>query len=267
MKKQLCLSFAALLTIALTGTVFAADSIGIKADKADFKVEVRKFNPTFNLKGKVGGAVDYQSDLIDPTDIDFRRDLNMDNDKANELRFTAGGFRFTYGSFDTAGAKTLTQDMVFDDVVYSASTTADTQMKVKYASFSFGAPAKTGNYFDALLDFKYFDIQANLHGYQDNGGSNIEVWSKYDAKLVIPSVGFRFGQKIDDTFSVNGEVSGLPLGKYGNFIDAEAAITGEVAPHTSLNFGYRYQNLSLEYENDELELGMKGPFISLEHRF
>jgi hypothetical protein len=77
--------------------------------------------------------------------------------------------------------------------------------------------------------------------------------------------------KLDKAGKLQGfaEISGIPLGKYGNFYDAEVGLKCKVAKDTSVNVGYRIFDLDVKDpdSNEQVRFKLAGMFYGLDHKF
>ena len=65
---------------------------------------------------------------------------------------------------------------------------------------------------------------------------------------VVPTIGFRVETNPEDRrgLSFFGEISGLPLGKYGYFYDAEAGLKYQANKQVSVKAAYRVFDLNVK---------------------
>jgi len=102
-----------------------------------FSVRVGSFANRFNTTVRVDG------ELSDGTTIDLGNDLGLDNDNTIGLigltwrPFDHHEFGFAYYRDDVSGEKTLTRDIVFDDVTYEANARIGAERKFDIYELSY----------------------------------------------------------------------------------------------------------------------------------
>ena len=120
-----------------------------------------------------------------------------------------------------------------------------------------------------LIDLKAFKAYTEVTGTDSVSGQTVTKQKTF--RGILPSVGFGIKSNFVSDGSLQGfaEISGMPLGKYGKFYDAEAGIKYNVTKDITVNAGYRIINLDFDKSNPDEhgKLRLAGPFFGALLRF
>lgn len=259
--KKLLVSLAVATSfLAIGGNVSANDQV-IKED-SHVTVEARYFNPSFNLKAK-SNSIDYNGGSVD-----FKNDLGIADKNAMEYRVQFGdGLRLSYSNFNYSGHSTLTQNLSYEGNTYTASTPIDSNLGIKYARATWFKTLSKSDIANTklLFDVKGFEFNTKVSG--DISGTTTSTEKTF--RGAIPTIGFATNIKIDKNIDAFGEVTGLPLGKYGHIYDYEAGVRYNVDKNVVINAGYRSIDLKLKDSGngDNVQFKLSGPFFNAQYKF
>jgi hypothetical protein len=270
--KQAGLRVAALIIaviVAMGGTALAAEKkTGAAPEKKkELALEIGYFKPSleFNAHYVVNG--------LGTGDVSFKDDLGMGNKNAPEYRLWLNDcLRLSYTEWDFKGSKTLTQDITWGGVTYPAGSSAAGDLDVYYSRLTWLRPITRSHAVatDWLIDVKVFSFDASITG-RDAGTGNTMTKRKH-FRGVIPTIGFRMETNPGARTGLGlfSEISGLPLGKYGYFYDAEAGIKYQANEQFSIKAAYRIFDLNLKEKNadgDKAQFKQSGPYFEIAYKF
>jgi opacity protein-like surface antigen len=259
-KKLLVNLVVATSFLAIGSNVSANDQVS--KENSYITVEARYFKPNLNLKVR-SDSIDYNGGSVD-----FKNDLGIADENVMEYRVQFGdGLRLSYSNFNYSGHSTLTQNLSYEGNTYTASTPIDSNLEIKYARATwFKTLAKsdvTNTKF--LFDIKGFEFNTKVSG--DISGTTTSSEKRF--RGAIPTIGFATNIKIDKNINAFGEITGLPLGKYGHIYDYEAGIRYNVDKNVLINAGYRSIDLKIKDSGngDNVQLKLSGPFFNAQYKF
>lgn len=207
--------FSACFLVITIGVTFAQDA------KVEF--EGRYWITDLTAKAKVTEAG------ITGTDIDFKSDLGLKDKDFPDVRFTwytgpNSKLRLAYTQISYSGDKNIERTINFGGKTYTAGTRVITDLDVKYLrlgwAWQFINIAQGKVKFGTLLEAKSFWVDTSLDA--PDITPPVKEEEKFTAGL--PTIGAALDinpHKIVDIFA---EVSGLPAGEYGYFLDGEAGV-------------------------------------------
>ncbi len=202
---------------------------------------------------------------ITGTDIDLTDDLGMDDEDFYEARISIGlgrhRIRYAYLPLSWDGAKTISKSITFNGRTYSANTFVDSSLDVTYhrLGYEYDVIDALGNRLGVIFEVKYFDIDAELESSTISESESMGV--------PLPAVGVTFQVGLPVFLSLGGEVTGISVGGNGYLVDAECVLNYKPAPLVTFSGGYRYLKLYAEKGDDEADLTLDGPFVTVKLRF
>ncbi|MFL6856751.1 MAG: outer membrane beta-barrel protein [Allosphingosinicella sp.] len=203
-------------------------------------------------------SLTHRSGATDGTRIDFERDLALDGHKTLPSVYggarLGSGFSLTaeYYSLGRDGQKSLTRDIVFDDVTYSAGATVSSKFDTDIYRLSLGwAFVRKPNWeMGVALGLHATDIKTELSGQGHVGTATSQVQTRRDKVLApLPTIGlFASVEPIRDlTFSGRVDVLSLKIDKYdGKLLNAQLAVSWRFMKNIGAGIAYRYVDYRLD---------------------
>ena len=246
--------------MAFSGGAFAAD-------KKEMALELGYFKPSleFNAHYVVNG--------LGTGDVSFKDDLGLCNKNAPEYRLWLNdSLRLSYAHWDFFGSSSLSRNITYGGITYPAGSRASGDLDVHYYRLTWMRPitkspaVKT----DWLIDVKVFNFKASIIGQDSLSGATVTRSKNF--RGAIPTIGFRVvtNPEAQKGVSLFGEISGLPLGKYGYFYDAEAGIEYHVNAQFSVKAAYRTFDLNAKdgkAGGDKAQFKQSGPYFEVNYKF
>jgi hypothetical protein len=208
------------------------------------------------------------------TDIDFKTDLGLKDKNFPDGRFTwytgpKSKLRLAYTRISYSGDKNVERTIEFGGEIYNVGTRVITDFDVKYIRlgwvWQFINVADGKVKFGTLLEAKGFWVDTSLEA------PDIALPVKESEKFAIglPTIGVALDINPHKMVNIFAEISGLPAGKYGYFLDGEAGIKIKIIPIKNLSIlgGYRIFDIKAENDSDFAKLRISGPFIGATLRF
>jgi hypothetical protein len=260
MNKNLVSLLIGLMVILSTLPAFAADDDSMR-------LEIGYFQPTLTFNAR------YASNGVTTNDVDFKNDFGFSNRNAAEYRLWINdNLRLSYTNWSFSGSKMLTENITYGGTTYSTNTLASASLGVDYYRLTWlrpisQAPALETNW---LIDIKGFSFKTNVTG--TNVSTNTTVTENKNFAGAIPTFGLRAVIKPDGWTGVScfGEISGLPLGKYGHFYDMEIGVKYDFAKSAAASLAYRSFDLNINdgsSNGDKAELKQAGPYFQVGYKF
>lgn len=206
------------------------------------------------------------------TDIDFKADLGLKDKNFPEGRFTwytgpKSKLRFAYTQISYSGDKNAERTIEFGGETYAVGTRVITDLDVKYLrlgwAWQFINVADGKVKFGTLLEAKGFWVDTSLEA--PNMFPPVKESEKF--AIGLPTIGFALDINPHKVVNVFAEISGLPAGKYGYFLDGEAGVKVIPLKNLSIIGGYRIFDIKAKDEPDYARLKISGPFIGATLRF
>lgn len=141
------------------------------------------------------------------------------------------------------------------------------QGRLAYAWQLFGAEKRIR--FGVLADVRGLWVENILREPESNlGVINPDPQQQKESFLaVLPGAGGEMNVKLHRRFDVFASASGLPLGKRGSLLDAEAGIRVSPVRHLSVTAGYRVLDFNARHENAAAAIRLAGMFVGTQFRF
>lgn len=241
-------------------------------------VNVMAFFPKINTDVRV--ATKTQNTVA--TDIDFEKDLDMDNNEV--LPSVSAGARFghvivgaDFYKLNRNGTVNLARDISFDGVVYPTSAQVDSafdstiyRLTVGYA-FVQNETVELG----AGIGLHATQFKIRLEGEGTVGGvsGQTEVRRK-EVLAPLPTIGAFGTYKVAPRVQINGRIDWLSLkiDQYnGRLLNAQAGVNYDVMKNISVGVAYRYVDYRLGVDKDRwdgrIRYKLHGPALLLQASF
>ncbi|MDT8903090.1 hypothetical protein [Anaeroselena agilis] len=268
MNKKLCITALIIASIAAMGGVaLASEKKDGAPEKKMMALEVGYFKPSLEFNAH------YVLNGIGARDVSFKKDLGVRNKNAPEYRLWLNDcLRLSYTEWDFKGSKTLGYDITWGGVVYQAGSSAAADLDVYYSRLTWLRPITRSQAIatDWLIDIKVFSFDASITG-RDAGTGNT-VTKRKQFRGVVPTIGFRLETNPGASRGVSffSEISGLPLGKYGYFYDAEAGLKYQANKQFSVKAAYRVFDLNVKEKSSDgskAQFKQSGPYFEIAYKF
>jgi len=226
--------------------------------------EARYWRPTLESE-IVASSAALIGTTIDPvTDLALDKEQNAVEARAGITLPGRHKLRVGYLSLSFDGDRTLTRDITFQGVTFTATTRVLSNLDVKIlrGGYQFDFFKTAIGSLGILLEVHYFDGEARI---RDTAGAQDQ---RATFQVPVPVVGLAFrAYPITRILSVGAEVVGVSVGSQGHYIDGEASVTFTPFPFVELTGGYRVIDLHGEEGDDRIDLRLHGPFAALTIRF
>jgi hypothetical protein len=205
------------------------------------------------------------------TDIDARRDLGFQDAKFSELRFVVRPaknhkFRFDYIPISYTATSTLTRDIVFNGIRYTANIPVNSQFDWKAFRFAYEYDFLTRNqwYAGVILEAKYTDVQVQL--------ASILATEFARARAPVPAIGGVARYYIVPNIGVTVELTGLKVprieDKYeAHYLDVDVYGTVNFTRNLGAQIGFRSFDVGFLVKEDTGALTMKGLYFGVVARY
>ena len=235
----------------LTALIISGFSSSVLA--ADMNVELRHWKADLDSSARV-------TDNGIGSTVDFNKDLGINDKSFNEIRLSWGKVRLAYTNFDYTGFNTLSRDIDFNGDHYSANEDVTSKLDIKYYRLGLMRPLINSTVkVDWMIDIKGFSFDTAIESELDSGSK------KFSGAL--PTLGVAASSQITNNLSAYGEISGLPFGKYGHILDAEAGVKYSVINNLSVAAGYRVFDLKAKDDEDFAQIKLTGPYFKASYFF
>ena len=202
-------------------------------------------------------------------DIDPVADLGMEENKGFgegrlQVKFLEKNkFNFAYLDLKWTAEKTLTKTLQFNGLTYPAGSRVESKLQAKTFrggyeyDFLVGEHGFLGVTGDVLFSDTYMGLNAPAQGLSESSQDN----------LILPLLGINSRLIIVKWVSVTARVSGMIMGGYGKFLDAEGSLDINPIKYLGISAGYRYLKANLNFRDDQCNLTLSGPFAAVKLRF
>ena len=229
--------------------------------------------PLFEFEGgywmpKLNGHV-FVTDGNRSTDVNFKSDLGLRDDHGipeGQVILNTGpesNIHATYLYLDSDGSNNLSRTIVYDGRTYPATTHVTSSLKVQYFSLGWlwNFIHEQGFKLGLIVDAKGISARSSLNA-PAYGFSNSQHFTG-----AAPTPGLSTEYKIIRHLSIFAEITGLPAGRYGYFLDTEGGLKWNIIRNLDLSIGYRAIDVKIDYKNDSGNLSLQGPFAALTLKF
>jgi hypothetical protein len=247
-------------------------------DFDDYKVRIDAFwfysNPSGNIQGSVSG---------DSASVDLQKDLGFDTYSTFagkfDWKFTRKNHFYVASSpFDTGRQTTLSRTFIFQGQTFEASlvTQSDLHAVLIAPGYQYDIIRRKRGHLGIAVQVDLFDSSAKISAAAQivNGTQQGAVSASASLLAPIPVAGpeFRLYLLNSSRLFVEGNVYGMYLGGYGNFVSTTGTIGVTLTKNLSLNAGYQLGSRLVVDNNDSskrigVRLTQKGAIVGLEYSF
>jgi hypothetical protein len=244
-----------------------------------------------NVRFKLGGvfaSLDTKATLSSPelpgNSVDFS-DLGITPDHKNTFQGTGywnflgrSYLDFGYVNFDVSGSNTITRDIHFGGVTYTAGAevSGETRSRFIYAAYRYGIFRNPTFHFGLSLGVSYYTAQASLSATAGVVGPNGEVIAggatrERELNVPVPLLGAEMELRILPTLTIGGSFRGVKLNVSpysGTWVEGVGELNWYFARNFGLGAAYDYHHIRIEKTNatsfvrfDQLYNGPRGYLI------
>lgn len=202
------------------------------------------------------------------TNIDLAEDLAVDEENLPDLRVSLnagplGRFRLTHTHASLSGNRFIGENILFDGTTFAAGTLVQTDFDADYVRLGW------------LWQMSLLDIvklgpileAKGVWGKTSLTGTVPPVKETQKFAFGFPTIGLAMNVTPLDSIDLFAEVSGLPAGGLGYFVDAEIGVKIIPIRFVSIVGGYRVFDIKVESGGDSARLLLHGAFIGATVRF
>ena len=266
------LTFCWVLFLVFAGRLYADDK---SEDYDSYKIKVEAFwfntHPSGSLEGAGrNGVIDFQKDLSLGSYATFSGKLDWKFTRKNHFYFAAS-------PFDRTRSIVLNRTVTFQGNTFDAGLSAVGDLNV--LSFAFGYQydfiRRKRGHLGLALQFDLFDVNGTLKtaAQVSNGAFHAASTSRGSLRAPIPVAGPDLRLYLlphSSRLFVTGNVLGMYLFGYGNFVSTFDTLGLTLTKHLSLRGGYALASrLNVNTKTNRVGLGLtqKGPIAGLEVAF
>ncbi len=228
-----------------------------------------------NLNGHIQG----QGDAVPAGDINLTRTLGLDDqENGHEIQLYLslpfiGRLYAGYWWIDFDGQETLTRDITFADLTFSASTTVDTTLDLDmyYLTYEFMLPSIPLGGDQVRLDL---GVQAGLRALlADASIESSNLSAQDDGAIGIPIFGLRGALQIASFLRTEFEIAGMAL-SYGStslsYVESFGEVVGQLGPAFA-GVGYKWCTFDFDDSRGDVdfstEIRLDGFYLTAGLRF
>lgn len=227
----------------------------------------------------LGGQIQGQGGVVPATDINLTSTLGLDDqENGHEIQLYlslpfVGRFYAGYWWIDFEGSETLTRDITFADITFTASTTVDTTLDLDmyYLTYEFLLPSIPLGGDQVSLDI---GIQVGLRALLADASIDGALFNAQDdGAVAIPVVGVRGALQIASFLRTEFELAGMAV-SYGSsslsYVESFGEVVGQLGPAFA-GVGYKWCKLDLDDSRGDVdfsaELRIDGFYLTAGLRF
>jgi hypothetical protein len=243
---------AAVLAFALAGGTAAAQDPDIRppAERYGLRLSWQTYMPDFTGDARKGTDVE--------NFVDFNEDLGFTDERTFDaraiLQFRRGRkLRLSYTPLDYTGDQNAPKTFSYGGTRYERFTRVRSSVKGGFysADIQWDLVQRKWGFLGLIVGAKGIDVDTSVVDVADN------VREVDTFRVPVPVVGVT-GRAYSQRFSVEGEVSGLSVGKNGHMYDANGAVRFHLSDRLAASAGYRLLRINGKDDDDEVNLRMSG---------
>lgn len=200
------------------------------------------------------------------TNIGIGEDLGIRSLDSVELGFDVvldeQRFRLDYVPLNMSGTKTLTENLIYHNVLFPAGETVSTHLNVYYAALSYDSLV----YRSDSLSFR-LGVQADVWNFNGKleGISPLVLNESRGLRQVLPGINASVASSVGDwTFSARSSFAAIQNHEIWD-MEAQAALA--LSKKVDLGIGYRRIRFDLGEGTNKFDVVAGGPFVGLTLRF
>ena len=265
----------------------AALSVVLLAPCLGYAQESRATNPLLvdRWRVTVGAFFSYQdsqlkaSGSVPGDEVDFNNRVGVDDSETAPIVMARWRFGEKWSLWGQAwttsnrGQSVLTEDVVWQDLVFRAGTNVAGGIESTVVRLFFGRTFSTGprHEFGAGLGLHWLEVEAFLQGDVLTSFGNVGFTrSSVDAALPLPNIGAWYQYAITDRWLIGARVDWLSasVGDYsGSLWNGTVSVQWQLTNHFGLGLNYQLFQLNGDVRDENwrggAELSNHGPLLSL----
>lgn len=203
---------------------------------------------------KLGGHIQGQGETFPASDINLTSTLGLDDqENGHEIQLYlsvpfVGRLYAGYWWIDFDGSETLTRDITFADITFTANTTVDTTLDLDmyYLTYEFVLPSIPLGGDEVKLDI---GIQAGVRALlADASIDSVLLSAQDDGAVGIPVIGLRGALQVASFLRTEFEIAGMAV-SYGSsslsYVESFGEVVGQLGP-VFAGVGYKWCKLNLD---------------------
>jgi len=247
-----------LLALVLIWPVLSWSQVG---EDYNIEIEGRYWMPKLDSTVKVvENFLGTDIKLVDDLGFDERK--NFAEGRFQIKFFKKHKFNLSYLPMKWDADKIITRTVEFAGTSYTVGTRVQSKLDLNFYKVGYEYDFLVGKvgFLGAGIDVLVANVSVELKapGFVDE---------KEDKTLPIPMIGLTGRLYPIKWVNLTAKVSGIPLGQYGNIIDAEASLHINPIKYVGISGGYRYFKVDAKYNDNSLDFKLDGPFVALNIRF
>ena len=245
--------------------VFAIVSMSASSTaSADETVSVKLGYQTTNVFGQFAGGVNGVNNQIDmQNDLGFKRSNNVTAEAALQL----GDFRLQAGylPLDFKGSGTLTRNVSFNGVTYSASQPVTSEVKADIYDIGLTYYLINMNNMPSRFQLGIEPAVKIIHA-SATLSSSASGTQQVSATVPIPTIGLHARVALADFLGVVARVGYISYAS-NRFLDLDGQVEFSPVPLLGIYAGYRKMELKADTSGVYLNINMNGPYVGAFFRF
>jgi hypothetical protein len=255
-----------LLTLRIAFILLLAVPAGLSAqqheDFDEYKLRLEGFwfhsNPSGSVQGSAdSGLVDLQKDLAFDSYSTFAGKIDWKFTRKNHLYIVAS-------PFDTSRQTTLNRTFVFQGQTFEAGLIVQSDLHAVLIApgYQYDLIRRKRGHLGIAVQIDFFDTSATISASAQivNGTQQAAVSANGSLLAPIPVAGpeFRLYLTNSPRFFVEGNVYGMYLAGYGNFVSTSGTLGLTLTKHLSINAGYQLgSRLVVENDSSSDRIGLR----------
>ncbi|MCJ2178375.1 autotransporter outer membrane beta-barrel domain-containing protein [Novosphingobium album (ex Hu et al. 2023)] len=244
----------------------------------DYWLNVQAYYPRVDTNARVTA----KTEQAIGTDIDFEKDLKLDN--RDVLPAVSAGARFghvvvaaDFFKLKRSGSIDLARDLVFDDVTYpvNARISSGFDSNIYRLTVGYALVQQPDLELGAAIGVHATQFQLELSGQATTDGETFATERRRKKVFApLPTVGLFATWRLAPRLEATGRVDylSLKIGDYdGRLVNAQAGVSYKVLKNASIGLAYRYVNYRIKIDKDvwsgRIRYALNGPALILQASF
>ncbi|MBI5967773.1 MAG: hypothetical protein HY882_07945 [Deltaproteobacteria bacterium] len=251
-----------LLVLVLIWPVFSWSQVG---EDYNIEIEGRYWMPKLDSTVKVvENFLGTDIKLVDDLGFDDRK--NFAEGRLQIKFFKKHKFNLSYLPMKWDADKIITRTIEFAGTSYTVGTRVQSKLDLNFykVGYEYDFLAGKVGFLGAGIDVLVANVSVALKAPEV---LPTPIDEKEDTTIPIPMIGLIGRLYPFKWVNLTAKISGIPLGQYGNVIDAEGSLNINPIKYVGISGGYRYFGVDAKYNDNSLDFKLNGPFVSLNIRF
>jgi hypothetical protein len=233
-----------------------------ETEKYNILLEGRYWYPKLNSTVKiVENQIGTDINLVD--DLGFDAEKGFGEGRLQVKVWQYHKFNLSYLPMKWEGDKVISRNIQFSGQTYPTGTKVQSEMDIKMFKGGYEYEFFGGwlGFFAATLDVLVADAGIRLKA----PGPGLD--QKEHRTVAIPMIGLNSRQHLGKYLDLTAKISGLPAGQYGYIYDLDGSLDINPFQYVGISLGYRFMGVKAKYEDNLVQIQLKGPFASINIRF